>query len=136
MAHLPKKPLMISLYSLNTPTPSLALNVPSDDQYSVRKSDDQYSTPDPTRPLGTGWQPRTKTSAHFRRIRAIEKGYYIPKTNNPQNAFIEVPKALVAQAKDMIKGKILNQKGTPHGTPIPLNPPRRYRSTPNERSYS
>jgi hypothetical protein len=80
----PIKPLLAPLHSLNAPSPPLALNVTSDDQYYVRKSDDQYSTPDPTRPLGTGWRPRTKASANFRRIRAIEKGYFAPKTRDAQ----------------------------------------------------
>ena len=60
LAPSPIKPLLAPLHSLNAPSPPLALNVTSDDQYYVRKSDDQYSTPDPTRPLGTGCDPAPK----------------------------------------------------------------------------
>jgi hypothetical protein len=58
----------------------------------------------------------------LRRARAITLGYYLPKPPAPNKAYIEVPKTLKPQIRDMVRGKILKsireeQSGAPdHST--------------------
>ena len=65
---------------------------------------------------------RSPAAAALRRARAIALGYFIPIPSAPNKAYVEVPKTLKPQIKDMVRGKILkaireDQVGTPaHST--------------------
>jgi hypothetical protein len=50
---------------------------------------------------------RSAAAATRRRERAVMLGFFKPKPNLAANSFLEVPRELVTQAKDMIRGKIL-----------------------------
>jgi hypothetical protein len=58
-------------------------------------------------PLPPTPRRRSFAATSKRRERVVELGYFKPKPSSPEDAFIEVPKALRSVAKDIIKGKIL-----------------------------
>jgi hypothetical protein len=58
-------------------------------------------------PLPPTSRRRSYAAAALRRARAIDLGFYKPKPSSTAKAFIEVPKPLRSQAKDIIRGKIL-----------------------------
>ena len=70
-----------------------------------------WHVPQPTtsdaRRTKTNHRTRTPAALNRRRDRAVAKGFQQPKPNKSTHAFIEVPRMLRRQAKDMINGKIL-----------------------------
>ena len=62
------------------------------------------TVPTPTVPIPTKPTIRRRSAAAAirRRARAVQLGFYTPKPNLATNSFLEVPREIKSQAKDMI----------------------------------